>query len=172
MSFSSPLYLLEGHPNLSLALDDGLEIFSANEVCRFLCGETGNEGFYGADPTHQALVDYWLGWEASELKVCKNGFNVYTSLLYHLSHSTFGVCKCETHRCYSLCCRHKYIHAIPYCLPSLRFKLLIIIVLDTHTHTMIHTCSFEHSCMYTMILTHLHTCSHTHIHIHDAYVHF
>ena len=56
---------------MSLSLDDGLKIFSANEVCRFLCGETGNEGFYGADPTHQALVDYWLGWEVSALKVCK-----------------------------------------------------------------------------------------------------
>lgn len=59
-----------GHLRLSLALDgDGVEIFSANEVCRFLCSETGNEGFYGTDPTHQALVDYWLGWEAGELKV-------------------------------------------------------------------------------------------------------
>ena len=54
---------------MSLVLDGGVEIFSANEVCRFLCGETGNEGFYGEDPAHQALVDYWLGWEASELKV-------------------------------------------------------------------------------------------------------
>jgi hypothetical protein len=77
LPFSSINFSLEGHLRLSLALDDegtcSLEIFSANEVCRFLCGETGNEGFYGADPTHQALVDYWLGWEASELKVsvCK-----------------------------------------------------------------------------------------------------
>ena len=58
-----------GHPTLSLRLDDNVVMFSANEVCRFLCGETGNEGFCGEDPTHQALVDYWLGWEASELKV-------------------------------------------------------------------------------------------------------
>ena len=67
-SFYLSLSLLD-HLQLCLTLDDGVEIFSANEVCRFLCGETGNEGFYGADPTHQALVDYWLGWEASELKV-------------------------------------------------------------------------------------------------------
>ena len=67
-----PLFSLEGHLQLSLALDDGVEIFSANEVCRFLCGETGNEGFYGADPGHQALVDYWLAWEAGELKVRRN----------------------------------------------------------------------------------------------------
>ena len=62
-------FLKKGHPNLRLGLDDGTLIFSANEVCRFLCGETGNEGFYGEDPAHQALVDFWLGWEASELKV-------------------------------------------------------------------------------------------------------
>ena len=67
--FSSSLFSLEGHLRLSVALEDGVEIFSANEVCRFLCGETGNEGFYGADPAHQALIDYWLGWEAGELKV-------------------------------------------------------------------------------------------------------
>ena len=72
------LFSLAGHLQLSLALDDdgGLVIFSANEVCRFLCGETGNEGFYGEDPTHQALVDYWLGWEASELKVSENEYTI------------------------------------------------------------------------------------------------
>lgn len=63
-------FVSKGHPNLSLDLGDGAVILLANEVCRFLCGETGNEGFCGVDPTHQALVDYWLGWEASELKVC------------------------------------------------------------------------------------------------------
>ena len=67
--YSPIIIIIKGHSNLSLDLGDGVMILSANEVCGFLCGETGNDQFCGVDPAHQALVDYWLGWEASELKV-------------------------------------------------------------------------------------------------------
>lgn len=49
--------------------EDGTQIFSANEISRLLCVEAGENGFIGGDPLPGALVDYWLEWEARELKV-------------------------------------------------------------------------------------------------------
>ena len=54
---------------LLLVLPTGDCIFSANEICRFLCSECGQDGLCGDSPEDQALIDHWLGWEASELKV-------------------------------------------------------------------------------------------------------
>ena len=52
-----------------LHLADGRVLTSANEICRFICCESGRGDLCGGDPVHQALIDYWLGWEVGELKV-------------------------------------------------------------------------------------------------------
>ena len=54
---------------LLLVLPTGDCIFSANEICRFLCSECGQDSLCGVSPEDQALIDHWLGWEGSELKV-------------------------------------------------------------------------------------------------------
>ena len=54
---------------LLLVLPTGDCIFSTNEICRFLCSECGQDKLCGDSPEDQALIDHWLGWEASELKV-------------------------------------------------------------------------------------------------------
>ena len=54
---------------LLLVLPTGDCIFSSNEICRFLCCECGQDKLCGDTPEEQALIDHWLGWEASELKV-------------------------------------------------------------------------------------------------------
>ena len=55
---------------LVLRVQDGNLLFSANEICRLLCGETGWGDFMGAtNPLQGALMDYWLDWEAREVKV-------------------------------------------------------------------------------------------------------
>ena len=54
---------------LVFVTEDGTQIFSANEIGRLLCGEAGQREFAGGDPLREALVDYWLEWEARELKV-------------------------------------------------------------------------------------------------------
>ena len=55
--------------SLLLSLPTGENIFSTNEICRFVCAESGTERMWGSSPEHQALVDHWLDWEASTLKV-------------------------------------------------------------------------------------------------------
>lgn len=81
-------------------LPTGECIFSANEICRFLCSECGQEQFCGGTPEHQALIDFWLGWEASELKVlCILPLLIYTNFSIHanlpcsqrVSRSLFGL---------------------------------------------------------------------------------
>ena len=56
-----------------LELPAGELIFSANEICQLLCdkdsGVRGRE-LVPQSPEQQALVDYWLDWESSQLKVC------------------------------------------------------------------------------------------------------
>ena len=55
---------------LSLHVRDSDPIFSANEICRLLCVESGRRDFIGGDDlTQRALVDYWLEWEGREVKV-------------------------------------------------------------------------------------------------------
>ena len=57
-------------PQLVLQLQDGTTISSANEICRLLCVESGRGDLIGtSDPLQGALVDYWLEWEAREVKV-------------------------------------------------------------------------------------------------------
>ncbi|XP_064397702.1 methionine--tRNA ligase, cytoplasmic-like isoform X2 [Halichondria panicea] len=55
---------------LALRLSDGGVLSSSNEICRYLCAEGGRDDLCGGDPCRQALVDYWLGWEAGQLKSC------------------------------------------------------------------------------------------------------
>ena len=38
-----------------------------------MCAESGTERMWGSSPEHQALVDHWLDWEASALKVREVG---------------------------------------------------------------------------------------------------
>ncbi len=61
--------LCAGCGGLVLRLSDGGVLSSSNEICRFLCAESGRDDLCGGDPFRQALVDYWLGWEAGQLKV-------------------------------------------------------------------------------------------------------
>lgn len=65
-----PSLVFPSGDQLSLLVDDGTLVFSANEICRILCGRcvSGND-FIGQDPVSRALVDYWLEWEGRELKV-------------------------------------------------------------------------------------------------------
>ena len=34
-----------------------------------MCAESGTERMWGSSPENQPLIDHWLDWEASELKV-------------------------------------------------------------------------------------------------------
>ena len=69
-------------------LEDGRQIFSANEICRLLCIEAGKESFAGFNPVGVSLVDHWLDWEVRELKVILSSLrrcpyfrgSLYTSL--------------------------------------------------------------------------------------------
>ena len=81
-------------------LPTGECIFSANEICRFLCSEYGQEQFCGGTPEQQALIDFWLGWEASELKVLLHfALLIYANFSIHanlpcsqgVSQSLFGL---------------------------------------------------------------------------------
>ena len=38
-----------------------------------MCAESGTERMWGSSPEQQALVDHWLDWEASALKVRGGG---------------------------------------------------------------------------------------------------
>ena len=73
---------------LLLVLPTGDCIFSANEICRFLCSECGQDGLCGDSPEDQALIDHWLGWEASELKVYSD-FACTTGSVLWLMATTF-----------------------------------------------------------------------------------
>ena len=79
----SPPPLLSGN-GLVLETSAGHHLFSSNEICRLACcgdgvrseglsGDVRSEGVGcevgGCTPEEQALVDYWLDWESSQLKV-------------------------------------------------------------------------------------------------------
>ena len=86
---------------LLLVLPTGDCIFSTNEICRFLCCECGQDKLCGDSPEEQALIDHWLGWEASELKV--------TCISDSLHLQPYGVNVVDTNHkhCY---CNTTYLH--------------------------------------------------------------
>lgn len=65
---SSCFTVVEGPSPLRLSLASGQQLFSANEICRFVCSQCGGGALAGSSPEDQALIDYWLDWEASEVK--------------------------------------------------------------------------------------------------------
>ena len=86
----SPSTGLPSHPHLPLKSGRGLVlelptgdyIFSSNEICQLVCRGDGGRGdcgegeegtLEGGTPEMRALVDYWLDWESSQLKVCGCG---------------------------------------------------------------------------------------------------
>ena len=62
---------LKSGRGLVLELPSGECIFSANEICRLSCEGEGGGVLGGQSPEQRAVIDYWLDWECSQLKVCE-----------------------------------------------------------------------------------------------------
>ncbi len=87
-------------------MSDGGVLSSSNEICRYLCAEGGRDDLCGGDPCRQALVDYWLGWEAGQLKVVTTHTHTHHPLAHTHPHT-------HTHTRVQSCVRSSLVSGRP-----------------------------------------------------------